>query len=152
MLKRERLTRLFTDLVCSLYTLLFVYAALSKLLDYKTFMLQLGQSPMLSAFANWISWLVPSLEIVIALLLFIPRFKLTALFAAYILMSMFTAYIYILLNYSSFVPCSCGGILDSLTWSQHMAFNLAFALLAVIAILAYPYHNSMKLRNYAASI
>ena len=57
-------------------------------------------------------------------------------------MSMFTAYIYILLNYSSFVPCSCGGILESLTWKEHMLFNIGFMAAAVIGILAAPFPNN----------
>jgi len=127
--------------------LLFVYAAFNKLLDFKNFHLELAQSPMLSAFAEWISWTIPLTEIVIALLLFVPKFRVHALFASFTLMTMFTAYIYILLNYSAFVPCSCGGILDSLTWMQHMIFNIAFASLAAIAFMLQPIYQNIKIRS-----
>ena len=39
------------EIICLLYILLFVYAAVSKLLDFENFQVQLGQSPLLSAFA-----------------------------------------------------------------------------------------------------
>ena len=121
-----------------IYALLFVYAAMSKLLDYGNFSRQLGQSPMLSAFAGWIRWFVPLLELIIAVFLFVPKVRLAAMFAAYLLMTMFTVYIYILLNYSSFVPCSCGGILEKLTWNQHMFFNIIFMFLGIVGIILYP--------------
>lgn len=40
------------ETVCLLLVLLFVYAAISKLLDFENFRIQLGQSPLLSAFAG----------------------------------------------------------------------------------------------------
>ncbi|MFV8347187.1 MauE/DoxX family redox-associated membrane protein [Flavobacterium sp. ZB4P13] len=121
--------------ICYLYMLLFTYAAFGKLLDFVNFKVQLGQSPLLSAFVEYISWAVPVTELLIVVLLAIPRFRLIGLFASFSLMVMFTAYIYIILNYSSFIPCSCGGILEKLGWKEHLLFNVVFVLLAVIGIL-----------------
>lgn len=58
-----------------LYVVLFVYAAVSKLLDFENFQVQLGQSPLLSAFAGWVSWGVPITEILIAIALLFPRYR-----------------------------------------------------------------------------
>jgi len=124
--------------ICLLYVLLFVYASAAKLLDFENFQVQLGQSPLLSVFAGWLSILVPVGELVLAILLLLPRFRLPALIGSYSLMLMFTVYIYIILNYSSFVPCSCGGILEKMDWNDHIIFNLIYTLLAVIAIFLMP--------------
>lgn len=121
--------------ICYLYVLLFVYAAASKILDFVNFRVQLGQSPLLSAFAGFVAWSVPVVELVIVIMLLVPRFRLTALFASFSLMVMFTAYIFIILNYSSFIPCSCGGILEELGWKEHLVFNIGFIILAIIGIL-----------------
>lgn len=123
------------QIICLLYVLLFVYAAASKLFDFENFQVQVGQSPLLSAFAGWISWAVPLSELLIALMLLIPKFRNPALLASLSLMSMFTVYIYIVLHYSSFIPCSCGGILEKMSWNAHLIFNIAFVLLAILAIL-----------------
>ena len=123
------------ELISLLYILLFVYAAVSKLIDFENFQVQLGQSPLLSAFAGPIAWIVPIVEIVISGLLIFPKTRLIGLFAAFFLMVMFTAYILIILNFSSFVPCSCGGILEKMSWKTHMVFNIIFIMLAVAAIL-----------------
>lgn len=126
------------DIICLLFVLLFVYAATSKLFDFENFKIQLGQSPLLGAVANWISITVPVLEIIIAASLLLKRIRLLGLYACYLLMIMFTAYIYIILNYSAFVPCSCGGILEKMTWEEHLIFNMCFIILAIIGILFIP--------------
>ena len=126
---------IIVEVISLLYVLLFVYAATSKLLDFQHFKIELGQSPLLSAFADWFSILVPVIEYLICLLLVIPRLKLIGLFSAYGLMLMFSVYIFIILHYTSFVPCSCGGVLEKLKWGDHLIFNLVFLSLVVMAIL-----------------
>jgi uncharacterized membrane protein YphA (DoxX/SURF4 family) len=130
-----KIKSIILESICLLYVLLFIYAAVSKLLDFENFRVQLGQSPLLSAFAGSIAWIVPILELFISLLIVLKRWRLIGLFAAFSLMIMFTAYIFIILNYSSFVPCSCGGILEKLGWTEHFFFNLFFIMLAAAGIL-----------------
>lgn len=129
---------ILTDIVATLYGLLFVYAAVSKIIDFTNFRIQLGQSPILSPFAEILSIVVPAVELILAALLFYPRFRLAALYGSYGLMSAFTAYIYLILNHSSYIPCSCGGILEKMGWNEHLWFNIAFIVLAIAAILCLP--------------
>lgn len=131
--------------VSYLYVLLFVYAAVSKLLDYENFQVQLGQSPLLSTYASIISWLVPAIELFIVFLILLPTTRLYGLFGSFILMVMFTVYIYLILTYSSFVPCSCGGVLEKMTWNQHLLFNIVFIIQVVLAILLHPDVTQLKL-------
>lgn len=135
MVLNETYRKLIINTVSLLFIVLFVYAAISKLLDFETFIVQLAQSPLLSAYADVIAWAVPSLEILIAILLIITKYRLLAFHAAFTLMVMFTAYIYIILNFSDFIPCSCGGVLEKLSWTQHLIFNLLFIILAGVAVL-----------------
>ncbi len=123
------------EIICILYIMLYVYAAVNKFIDFQNFQIQLAQSPLLTSFASLVSWAVPVTELVIALLLCIPRYRLIALYAAFALMVMFTAYIIIILNFSPFVPCSCGGILEKLNWTEHLIFNIVVAAFALPAIL-----------------
>jgi uncharacterized membrane protein YphA (DoxX/SURF4 family) len=120
--------------ICLLYVVLFIYAAVSKLLDFEQFRLQLGQSPLLSAFAGWASVGVPTVELFISLLLIFPKFRLAGLFASLSLMVMFTTYIIIILYFSAFIPCSCGGILEKMSWAQHLVFNVGFIVLAIFGL------------------
>ena len=123
---------------------MFVYAAISKLLDFETFTVQLAQSPLLSAYTGVIAWVVPGLEILIAVLLTIPKYRIPALYASFTLMVMFTAYIYIILNFSDFIPCSCGGVLEKLSWTQHLIFNIVFIILAGAAVFFNAQWNAKK--------
>ncbi len=118
-----------------LYILLFVYTAISKLLDFENFRVQLGQSPLLSAYAGLIAPAVIIVELLIILLLSFKVTRLKGMYSSLYLMIAFTVYIYLILNYSDFVPCSCGGIIEQLSWREHLVFNLAFALLAQLAIV-----------------
>lgn len=127
--------KIAVDIVTFLYVLLFVYASVSKLLDYQKFSVQLGQSPMLTNYAKLLALSVPVVELIIACFLLLPKTRLIGLYAAYGLMVMFTTYIFIITMYDDYVPCSCGGILESMGWSGHLVFNMAFVLLAVIAIV-----------------
>ncbi|MDR6761905.1 putative membrane protein YphA (DoxX/SURF4 family) [Flavobacterium sp. 2755] len=124
--------KIIVEIICILFVLLFVYAAVSKILEFEKFRVQLGQSPLLSVHAGWISWCVIAGELLTASLLFLPRFRTAALLVSLGIMAMFSAYIFIILNFSSFVPCSCGGILEKMSWDTHLVFNLFFVVLAAL--------------------
>jgi uncharacterized membrane protein YphA (DoxX/SURF4 family) len=115
--------------------LLFVYAAISKLLDFENFKIQLGQSPILSPYAMYFAWGVPIIELILAFLLLFNSCKIIGLLGSYIMMVLFIIYIYILLHHSSFLPCSCGGVLERMNWNEHLIFNFTFLVLAVFGIL-----------------
>lgn len=117
------------------FIFLFCYAATNKLLEFDTFRVQLGQSPLLGTYAYWVVFAIPSIEILISILLALPKLRYIGFLFSFGLMVMFTAYITIILNYSAFVPCSCGGILSEMNWTQHLVFNIVFVLLALAAVL-----------------
>jgi hypothetical protein len=121
----------FTSVV---FIILFIYAGASKLLDYQNFESQLGRSPMLARYSGWY-WIVPAIEIIIAVFLAIQKFRLEALYASFSLMTVFTTYIIVILNYSEYVPCSCGGVLQHMSWTSHLWFNIIFIGLAASAII-----------------
>lgn len=116
------------------FVLLFCYASISKVLDFENFQVQLAQSPLLSAYAGLIPYTVIIIELIIALLLCIKNTRLLGLYLSAGIMVSFTIYIYLILNYSDFVPCSCGGILENLGWTEHMIFNIACVLMAFSGI------------------
>jgi len=129
------------DTITWLFIILFVYAASSKLLDFQKFEIQAGKSPLLSPFSHWVAWLVPAIEIAISILLLSNKHQLTALYASFSLMVIFTGYIIVILNFSEYVPCSCGGILENMNWQQHLVFNSVFDVLGIIAVLLSPNDN-----------
>jgi len=127
-----------TSIINAVLILLFVYAATSKLLNYGLFRFQLSKSPYLADFAGTISWLLPFTELAVVFLLITVRLRKAGLYASLILMLLFTGYIFAILNYAEHIPCSCGGVLSHLSWSQHMIFNVLIILLIIAAILLDP--------------
>lgn len=123
--------------ICALLVILFVYAASSKLMDFTKFRVELGKSPLLTAFAGIIAWIIPAIELVIATLLCIPRSRLAGLYASFTLMCLFTLYIGYILRFSPYVPCSCGGVLQNMSWNTHLVFNSCFVVLAALGVLIY---------------
>lgn len=129
------------EIICFLFIVLFVYAALTKLLEYEKFKVQVSQSPLLSPFAGLVAWLVPAAELMISAMLMFPRVRLMGLYATFTLMVMFTGYIIAILNFSDYVPCSCGGVLEKLGWKEHLVFNIAFVILALTGIMLHSKQN-----------
>lgn len=133
------------EIICGLLTALLVYAAISKLLNYSTFLLQLRQDPFITIFANVLAWALPAIEITISIFLVVSSLRLLGLYAALFLLTLFTAYITALLIYGHFIPCSCGGVLAVLSWKQHIILNTGFAALAVGGIFLQTFTNNIEL-------
>ena len=126
---------LAVEIISSLLILLFVYTALSKLLDFDTFKLQLSKSPFITDFASTVAWALPVGELLVGLALVFKKTRLLGLYASLFLMTMFTAYIYAMLHYSYDLPCSCGGIISKMSWTQHLWFNAGFVGLSIVGIV-----------------
>ena len=141
---------IFVKAITYFFILLFIYASVSKLLDFEDFQVQLAQSPMLGAYAGVVSLLVIISELIIVYLLVIQKFRLTGLYASLGIMSAFTIYIYLILNYSDSIPCSCGGILEKMDWNQHLIFNLCCVLLLIVAIIISNVTKTIKLMSRLA--
>lgn len=130
--------RIFLHIAIFSFIALFVYAAIAKLVDFQKFQVQLGQSPMLTRYATVVAWVVPVSELVVAVFLMFERTRLAGLYGAFGLMVMFTTYIILASRFSDYVPCSCGGILESLGWTEHLIFNSVFVVMACVAVLLQP--------------
>lgn len=136
---------LLITIIAGLFILLFVYAAINKLIEFEKFQMEIAQSPVLTDYANYVAVLIPSIEILISILFLFPKFYGIAFYSSYALMVMFTTYIIVILNFSDFVPCSCGGILEQLGWKEHLIFNILFVILSIIGvILTHPSNSNIQ--------
>lgn len=126
---------LLIDVISYFFVILFLYASVSKMLDFENFQVQISQSPLLSSYAGSISFLVIIVELIITALLITPKFRNFGLYGSLSMMTAFTMYIYLILEYSEFVPCSCGGILENMSWRTHLIFNACCVLILLVAIV-----------------
>lgn len=126
---------IFLEIIVALFVVLFLYTAISKLMDYTIFVEQLKESPILGFAAVPVAIGLPLLEFALVAGLVMPRWRLRALYASTGLMAAFTLYIIVLMNVAEHLPCSCGGVLAQLSWSEHIVFNLVFIVLGILGIL-----------------
>jgi hypothetical protein len=133
-------TTVVKDVVPILLIVLFAYTATSKFLDYDKFVFQmrLAPVPLMTIFAPLLGYLVPAIEILIAISLgvgfFYSTIKINALYSSVILLSIFEVYIAIMLLSGSHLPCTCGGIVSQMGWKQHLLFNAFFIIGGIFAV------------------
>jgi len=132
---QNNLSTILIECISALLILLFVYTATSKLLAHNSFVFTLSQSPLLQQYSIPLSWLIPFTEILISCLLFIPRLRKTGLLLSTILLTAFTIYISYMIAFTPKLPCSCGGVITSLTWREHLLLNISFVAFAVFGWL-----------------
>jgi putative oxidoreductase len=131
----------FIEVICFLLVVLFLYASMSKYLNYQEFTGDMLNQPFPHWLAGFFILTVPATEILIILLLAIGSFggrlrlRMFGLYASLVLMSLFTIYtVIILLHFFPRVPCSCGGVIKRLSWTQHMMLNLFFVIITIAGI------------------
>lgn len=118
--------------------LLFVYAALSKLLTFSDFDQQLHNQSFPSWLADFLLYFLIPAEIITALLLCFKRTIISGLLFSSALLLAFTSYIaMVMLHFWDRVPCSCGGILNQMGWTTHLIFNSFFLILNLLALYLY---------------
>jgi putative oxidoreductase len=132
------------DIISALFILLFVYTAINKFMAMNTLKFVLKDYPLIGGMPTLFAWTLPITELIVTLWLFIPRFRLLGLYSSLALMTAFTLYLSYMLTFTTKLPCTCGGMLQKLSWPQHLMFNIFFIALATIAIKLYRKRGKQK--------
>lgn len=125
---------IISSIIAALLILLFTYTAINKLTGYDRFVTIIGHSPLAGPLKYFVAIGIPLAEIILVILLFMPKYRLLGLWGSLLLMMAFTAYIGISLGLAAKLPCACGGVLSQWTWKQHLVFNSAFTLITAIGV------------------
>jgi uncharacterized membrane protein len=125
----------YVEIICGLFIILFIYTGLNKMTDHETFISQLKKSPFMQWGYEFVSYAIPVGELLLALGLIIKKTRMISLYGSFLLMAIFTGYIWIMLTYANDLPCSCGGILAAMSWNTHLIFNAVFTIMAMSAII-----------------
>jgi len=125
---------IIVDIIAYSFIMLFMYTAADKLLTIKSFASTLAKSPLIGGYHMIVAWAIPIIEIIISIILIIPSARKTGLQASFLLMTTFTLYLTYMVFSGSKLPCHCGGVISTMTWQQHIWFNLAFVTLAIFGI------------------
>ena len=126
------------EIICCLLIILFFYTGLSKLIEFNGFEFDLINAPVirkLTPVVPIIKVVVPIAELLTAVLLVVPRTRMIGLYSSLTLMVMFTIYVGGILSFAKDKMCTCGGVLRSMSWEQHLLFNIFFSLLAFVGVV-----------------
>jgi putative oxidoreductase len=123
------------EVLSSLVMLLFLYAAISKLLSFYEFKQQMYKQPFNRAMVPLLIYGLPTMEILVALFLISDRTRKVGFIGSLLLLASFTIYI-ILIKAKAFshIPCSCGGIISQLKWTGHLILNLSFLAVTIAGL------------------
>jgi len=122
------------EVIIFLLILLFAYTAISKIMTFSSFKYVLSKSPALQLLAPVLAWAIPAIEIIVVVLLVIPRTRNLGLWGSFFLLLLFTVYITYMLLFTPDRPCNCGGVLKEMTWNQHLLFNIFFTTVSLWGI------------------
>ncbi|WP_217604899.1 MauE/DoxX family redox-associated membrane protein [Chitinophaga sp. GbtcB8] len=137
------------DVIIVLLALLFFYTGLSKIIDWEEFGSRLKTIPAFEHISNLISIGVPAVELTVAILLFIPKTRSLALVSSLVLMIVFSVYVIIILTVMDHPPCNCGGVIEKMSWKQHLVFNIGYTIVALTGVLL---NNRSKMEQTRLSV
>ncbi|SFB39870.1 MauE/DoxX family redox-associated membrane protein [Algoriphagus aquimarinus] len=132
---RKPLTAILAEAVAWLLAALFTYTAVSKVYDWQGTRMAMYNQVFPVWMADAILYILPLVELGVAVMLLVSVWRKAGLLMSVILLSLFTGYVTIVwLGFTDRVPCSCGGILSSLGWGEHLVVNLVFLGIAIIGL------------------
>ena len=118
------------------YAFLYMYTGYDKLVNAEAFIKGNSKIPLVGQYAGLIGWGIPILEILLAILLIIPivKVKKITLWPSVGLMAIFTIYLVTMLMFVPDRLCHCGGVIESMSWTSHLIFNLIWLGAGIFAI------------------
>ena len=125
-----------TEYIAAAFTLLWVYTAVSKLVAFGDFKAALANQVFSHDMANVLAFAIPGVELLVALSLCFTRTRLIGLALSTFLMTVFTGYTALVLGgFYDKIPCTCGGVLNSMGWQTHLYFNIGWWVLGILSLV-----------------
>lgn len=129
-----RINQIIQEVIVAILLVVWLYTGISKLIEWRSFSIQMHQSPVFYGYARVATFAGPILEILLAGLLIFKKSRKFGMIGSFILMSFFSWYVWWLMTHLPNLPCSCGGIVSFLSWPQHLALNVFLSLISLIGI------------------
>ena len=124
--------KLFIEGAALILAFVFAYTAIAKIYDWQSTRLVMYNQVIPDWSKDFLLYSIPLVELFVAFILLIPNWRKIGFLSSLILMLVFTGYVaWVWLGIADRVPCSCGGIISSLTWGQHLILNLGLTGLAI---------------------
>lgn len=124
-----------TILLSTLLIVIFGFTGFDKLIRFESSQKAFHNQTFPSWLAEILSYSVPGVELLLALLLLFSVTRWWGYLGSALLLTVFTTYVGLIwVGAFPRVPCNCAGILESLGWAEHFFLNLGLIVLAVWGI------------------
>jgi hypothetical protein len=112
-----------------------LYVGGSKFFELEKFKKTFEFIPLMRPFSWPLAVLIPVVEVITALSFLEDKFRRTSIAISTFLMLSFTIFTVFITKYAGTTPCTCGGVIQHLSWLQHLYLNIALLILAILGIL-----------------
>lgn len=115
---------------------IFIYSSIDKLLHTDSFSASLAQSLFIpQQWKTAVLWGTILMELVVPLLFIFRNSREVGFLLSFGIFMLFSGYVFLMMNYSPFLPCSCGGFMERLSWPQHLFLNIVLTIVALLGFL-----------------
>lgn len=122
----------FSKIPAFLLILLWIYTGLDKILRYGESRKAFHNQTFPAELAEALSYLVPGVELLLALLLLFSVTRRWGYLGSLLLLTVFITYVGLIwVGAFPRVPCNCAGLIDSMGWAEHFWMNVGLIGLAV---------------------
>jgi len=137
-MERSKIISIYNDLIRFGLIFLFGFTAIDKIINWYVTVQQMSQQFLPEFIKPFLPILIPGLELSLVIFLIFEQTKKMALLASFTLMACFTTYVaFVIIKDADNTPCSCGGILSTLNWQDHLWLNAIITLLTIISLITY---------------
>lgn len=127
------------SITASCLIFLWIYTGSDKLIRFEQSRKAFHNQTFSGELAEVLSYIVPGIELLIALLLLFSVTRWWGYLGSTLLLTVFTTYVGLIwVGAFPRVPCSCAGILESLGWGEHLVLNLVFIGVSVFGFYLTP--------------
>ncbi|WP_084421224.1 MauE/DoxX family redox-associated membrane protein [Algoriphagus vanfongensis] len=116
-------------------TFVWGYTGLEKLIQFRDSRRAFLNQPMPNELEEILAFAIPGVELLLALLLLFSASRWWGYLGSILLLAIFITYVGLIwVGAFPRVPCSCAGVLESLSWAEHFYFNLLLIGIAVLGL------------------
>lgn len=123
--------KLISGICAIILSIFFLYAGIHVLHYRHFFEWQLSGNDFLKNYLNLIIWVLPIFELILSLVLLIPRTRILGFYLSFFLLLGITSIIFVLQHFFASGPCVCLGIFPSLSWLQQSIINIGFIIISI---------------------
>lgn len=126
----------WSSFISFILVLVWTYTGFDKILHWESSWRAFHNQTFPPELAGILSFAVPGIELLIALLLLFSCTRWWGFLSSILLLTVFTTYVGLIwVGAFPRIPCNCAGIIESMGWSAHFYLNLVLLLFGIVGLV-----------------